>query len=371
MSISGGAGLTIAADNLTNSENLQAKIDDFRFVREGSRIIAGDPFHTSPNRPWPDAYHYLRYGFVGNGNDASPNLQHLTMENALYETTPETLAVLAEASRLILSGFTPDPGFSIKVFERTQFGNYNYARPLYRELSDFHNGLGLVSLPIPLVGRNNQTRFFYVVRVLNNTTGVLSPDSNEVFSRAPLPPAAPGAQLITVDEGLEGIDSSALVSQAINGDRYKVQGVLLSAAPYGPFVGAWSFNDSPWGALYASTRTLAQDPVPRADGVVTIDFVVPGTTQPGRTGFVQFNVCMTEPGQSPTWQAVAYNNSGIVLETISGAADTQVTFSRAQGDISRVVFTPSILVLTLSGFAGIDSGYEAIDTLRFNDPVAA
>lgn len=101
---------------------------------------------------------------------------------------------------------------------------------------------------------------------------------------------------------------------------------------------------------------------------MTLDFVVPNTATPGRTGAVSFFVCGTGPGQTTKWQAIAYDKTGGALQSIDGAADAPVVFTRAQGDISRVVFTPS----AVSQVGGVPvSGYESIDTLRFNNPVAA
>ncbi|MGI8995831.1 MAG: hypothetical protein ACR2GW_04075 [Pyrinomonadaceae bacterium] len=332
--IAGGAGLSIAADNTANAENLQCSVDDFRFIAGGRAATIGHPLPHGPDT--------VRYGFPGNGNDALPGAQHLTVENGAYELTPEVLAVAADDARATFSGITPEPGFLIRLFERTQDETFNYSRPL-RE--------NIISLPRTIEGRTNKMRFFYVARLHNEITGTDGADSNEVGLLPPVPPAAAGESLITFDEFFVGADPSAMSvqpgPQPIAGDRYRAQGVLISI-PGGPVINPWDRSHTPWGGL--SSGGVANQPV-------TLDFVVPNTTTPGRTGAVSFFVCGTEPGQTATWRAVAYTSAGVALQTIEGTTDAEVVFTRAQGDISRIIFTPT-------------AGHELLDTLRFNTPVA-
>ncbi len=339
ISIAGGNGFSIAADNASNTENLQAKIDD-------ARLLRGE-------------FEFLHYGFANNGADATPNAQHLTMENDAYEQTPNTLVLAADGSRLVLSGATPDAGKRIRIYERTQQEDYNYSRPL-RD--------GIAFLPWTTGARTTRTRFFYVVRYYDTATGLdIAQNSNEVGILPALPPAAAGFALVTFDDVFDGDDPLTMGSKPIAGDRYKSQGILLSGQPDNVFVGASDHNHSPYGAVCACSQapSAANSGIPPADAPLTVSFVVPGTTTPGRTGSVEFFVCSTEPNQLAAWTATAKNSAGATLQTIQGTTDAPVVFTRAQNDIASVVFTPTAHAFDGSG------RFEAIDTLRFAIPVAA
>ncbi len=154
---------------------------------------------------------------------------------------------------------------------------------------------------------------------------------------------------------------------AIAADRYKAQGVLLSGATFGPFVGFWVRTGRPNGFLFAANYEASPtNSGPAADGVVTINFVLPGTTTPGRTNAVSFRVAGTESTQTAAWTARAYNNAGALLDTVTGTTDAQVTFSRPAGDISRVTFTAT----TAAQDPQTVGHFEGIDTLSFGNIVA-
>ncbi len=190
-------------------------------------------------------------------------------------TAPTGLALTTNASSATFGGIAPQPGLSYKIFERTESTPYDYNSPL-RD--------GITAFPYTIQGRTNKTRFFFVVRAHDPATGLDSADSNEVACLSPRPAPAPGTTEITFDD-VAYVGSASPSFKPIAGDRYKAQGVLLSGDPYGPFVGFSADADTPFGYLFASQQN---DPL-AADGIITINFVLPGTTTPARAGSVSFS----------------------------------------------------------------------------------
>lgn len=268
-------------------------------------------------------------------------------------TAPTALTLTTDAFSATFDGIAPQPGLSYKIFERTESTSYDYTAPLRDWITAF---------PYTIVGRTNKTRFFFVVRAHDPATGLDSANSNEVACLSPRPAPAPGTTEITFDDVVAYVGKTSPSFKPIAGDRYKAQGVLLTDDPSGPFIGFSYATDTPFGYLFAKQ----QNDISGADGVVTINFVLPGTTTPARTDSVSFRVVGMESLQNAFWTARAYNNAGALLATQTGTAGDLVSFSRPAGDISKVTFSTT----TAAQASQVVGHMSGIDALIFGNLVA-
>jgi hypothetical protein len=146
---------------------------------------------------------------------------------------------------------------------------------------------------------------------------------------------ADAARADTINFDDVSIPGSA-VSTEISATRYQSRGVLISAtAGFGPYVGLGANGSSNF--LFASQSINGP-----ANGGISVRFVLPGTFSPGVTDSVSFMVVGTDSSQAALWSAAIFNPDGTLLETRSGSTDGLVNFLRAQADIARVEFYPSV-----------------------------
>lgn len=145
---------------------------------------------------------------------------------------------------------------------------------------------------------------------------------------------APCARADTITFEDVTIPGSAVATQ-ISGTRYQSQGVIIGGLSFGPYVGL----EANGGDKFLFTSQTINGP---ANGTVSITFVLPGTFTSGATDSVSFVVSGTESGQAPLWSAAIFSADGTLLELRFGNTDAIVSFFRAEGDIARVEFYPSV-----------------------------
>jgi hypothetical protein len=144
-----------------------------------------------------------------------------------------------------------------------------------------------------------------------------------------------------------------------DGDTYINRGVRFRTTGVGLFLGGargLDSTDTPPNEIYASSETGNNF----ADRPVIAEFVLPGTTTPATVGSVSFFVS-DGPGEvaNERWSAEIFGLDGRSLSRKTGTETlARVSFNRPQGDIARLVFTPS-------------ADLESFDTLTFDVPEPA
>ena len=144
-------------------------------------------------------------------------------------------------------------------------------------------------------------------------------------------------------------DTLAIGTKVIN--QFQSQGVLFSGnLTDGPLIIA-----SPAAAslpnVLISTEELAQ-------GIVIVNFVLPGTTTAGVTDSVSFVVTDSQSETGELFSASAFDINGLLLQTLTGTSNDEPTLSFSVTGIHRMEFSESI-------------DLESIDNLTFGDPYAA
>lgn len=146
------------------------------------------------------------------------------------------------------------------------------------------------------------------------------------------------------------ITFDALASGTKVTDQFQSQGVLFSSNKTdGPLISESAAAASAPNILISTAETV--------QSIVTIKFVLPGTTTAGATDFVSFVVTDSQSGTGELFSAAAYDISGVLLQTFTGASNDEPLLSFNVMGIHRVEFSES-------------GDLEGIDDLTFETPRA-